>query len=60
MSLSHEGSQEHLTTSRTRGLILGFVFVAAVFNGMLASDPEEMVCVLLDRAPSLGVRTIAY
>ncbi len=37
MSLSHEGSQEHLTTSRTRGLILGFVFVAAVFNGMLAS-----------------------
>jgi hypothetical protein len=37
MSRSYEGSQEHLATSRTRGLILSFVFVAAVFNGMLAS-----------------------
>lgn len=37
MSRSNEGAQEHLAASRTRGLILGCVFVAAVFNGMLAS-----------------------
>lgn len=37
MSRSYEGSQHHLASSRTRGLMLGFVYVAAVFNGMLAS-----------------------
>ena len=37
MSRSDEGSQQHLAKPRTRGLIQGFVFVAAVLNGMLAS-----------------------
>jgi hypothetical protein len=37
MSRSHKGGQEHLATSRTRGLLLGCVFGAAVLNGMLAS-----------------------
>ncbi len=37
MSRSHERGQQHLATPRTRGLILGCVFVAAVLNGMLAS-----------------------
>lgn len=37
MSRSYEGSQHHLASSKTRGLLLGFVYVAAVFNGMLAS-----------------------
>ncbi len=37
MSRSYKESQERLATSRTRRLTLGFVFVAAIFNGMLAS-----------------------
>jgi len=37
MSRPYKGGQQHLTPSRTRGLILVCVFVAAVFNGMLAS-----------------------
>src|SRR5215471_13916720 len=37
MSQPHKESQQPLAPSRTRGLILGCVFLAAVFNGMLAS-----------------------
>jgi len=37
MSRSHEGGQQPLAPSRTRGLILGCVFGAAFLNGMLAS-----------------------
>src|SRR5215472_8169385 len=37
MSRPHQGGQQPLAPSRTRGLILGCVFIAAVFNGMLAS-----------------------
>jgi hypothetical protein len=37
MSRPYQGGQQHLAPSRTRSLILGCVFVAAVFNGMLAS-----------------------
>jgi hypothetical protein len=37
MSRSSEGSQQHLAASRARGLILCSIFVASVFNGMLAS-----------------------
>ena len=37
MSRSHKGGQKHLATSRTQGLLLGSVFVAAFFHGILAS-----------------------
>jgi hypothetical protein len=37
MSRPYKGGQQHLAPSRTRGLILGCVFIAALFNGMLAS-----------------------
>ncbi len=37
MSRSPKGGQKHLATSRTRGLLLGSVYVAALFHGMLAS-----------------------
>lgn len=37
MSRPEKGGQQHLAPSRTRGLILGCIFIAAVFNGMLAS-----------------------
>ena len=37
MSRPYKGGQQHLASSKTRGLILGCVFIAAVFNGMLAS-----------------------
>ena len=37
MSQLYKGGQQHLASSRTRGLILGCVFLAALFNGMLAS-----------------------
>jgi hypothetical protein len=37
MSRSHKRGQQHLAASRTRGLLLGSVFVAALFHGMLAS-----------------------
>jgi hypothetical protein len=37
MSRSPKEGQKHLATSRARGLLLGSVFVAALFHGMLAS-----------------------
>ncbi len=37
MSRSDTGGQQHLAPSRTRGLLLGSVFVAAFLHGMLAS-----------------------
>jgi hypothetical protein len=37
MSRTYNGGQQHLAPSKTRGLILVCVFIAAVFNGMLAS-----------------------
>ncbi len=37
MSRSDTGGQQHLAPSRTGGLLLGSVFVAAFFHGMLAS-----------------------
>src|SRR5437899_1548664 len=37
MSQPHKGGQGNLALSRTRSLLLGFVFMAAVLNGMLAS-----------------------
>ncbi len=36
MSRSYEGSQHHLAPSKTRGLMLGFIYVAAVFSGVQA------------------------
>ncbi len=36
MSRTHNGGQQHLATSRTRGFLLGSVFVAAFFHGMQA------------------------
>ena len=37
MSQLYKGGQQHLAPARTRGMILGCVFLAALFNGMLAS-----------------------
>jgi hypothetical protein len=37
MSQLYKGGQQHLAPSRTHGLILGCAFIAAIFNGMLAS-----------------------
>jgi len=37
MSQLYQGGQQHLAPARTRGLILGCVFIAALFNGMLTS-----------------------
>ncbi len=37
MSRSYEKSQRQLAPAKTRSLILGLVFVAAVFNGVIAS-----------------------
>jgi len=37
MSRPYQGGQQHLAPARTRGMILGCVFLAALFNGMLAS-----------------------
>jgi hypothetical protein len=37
MNQPHKEGQQHLAPSRTQGLILVCVFIAALFNGMLAS-----------------------
>src|SRR6516165_8268627 len=37
MSQLYQGGQQHLAPARKRGMILGCVFLAALFNGMLAS-----------------------